>query len=175
MVYNCQDVFFIPTLTEICDQSISVTMRINQKNGKMGEQLISYLLFQHNLSKKIALPWCFFQFLLYLREVGRRNTFHWWNSGWTATWYIQSIIIKNNTRDMDFYWPKYVFVGISFLFHFMKSHRPHSKKLNSLYNGNLIRRFYISFTKMLIIYVLKSKHWTTNKSDLNKSIVREGS
>lgn len=69
---------------------------------------------------------------------------------------------------MDCYWLKYVFVSISFLFPFMKNYRPPIKKPDSLHNENLISRFYILFTKMLIIYVLKIKHWTTNSLDLNK-------
>ena len=58
---------------------------------------------------------------------------------------------------MDCHWLKYIFVGISLVFHFMKNYRPPIKKLHSLCNRNL-SRLYILFAKMRIIYVLKIKH-----------------
>ena len=47
---------------------------------------------------------------------------------------LPSIITKKKTVHMDCYWPKYVFTGISFQFHFKKNYRPCVKKPNSLYN-----------------------------------------
>ena len=47
---------------------------------------------------------------------------------------LPSIITKKKTIDMDCHWPKYVFMGISFQFHFKINYRPCIKKPNTLYN-----------------------------------------
>lgn len=142
---------FLLLLTLTCDKHFSVTIMNKPEERKDGgaADLAFALLLQ--------CVWVDSSTTMFLSSPtgfgveGQKACFHWW-SGWTTMWYILlSIITAVKTRDMDCYWPKYVFVSISFLFHFMKNYGPRIKKPSNLYNLNLISRFYFLFAKIRII------------------------
>lgn len=103
----------------------------------MVKKLTSHLLLERSVSEWIALL-----IVLLLNPLGfggrwQRNI----STGemvvelpHSIEYILPSIITKKKTVDMDCYWPKYVFTGISFQFHFKINNRPCIKKPNSLYN-----------------------------------------